>query len=99
MRFQLPALSAAFRKLRIVTGSALILVVFSTGVTIGGCGDIFCPFGGSLLEFYSMRLNLWSGSAALVGLALLLSALKDLLTSIDLPDLSERGLESIADLD
>ncbi|MEO1245616.1 MAG: hypothetical protein AAFX56_08010 [Pseudomonadota bacterium] len=99
MLLRRPDLSAAFRTLKVIMGSALVFMVFLTGVTIGGCGDgIFCPVG-TIYKVYAMRLDLWSGVAAVTGLALLISALKDLLISLDLSDLLERDIESTADLE
>lgn len=45
-----------------------------------------------------MRLDMWSGLAALIGLSLLLAAFKELLISLRPVELLDRNIESIADL-
>jgi hypothetical protein len=83
--------------LKVILGSAMVFAVLLNGVTIGGCSpNVFCLF---TLEFYSMRLDLWSGLAAVFGAGLLLSAFKDLLENLRPLELLGRNIESIADLD
>ena len=46
-----------------------------------------------------MRLDLWSVVAVMLGLGLLLSALKDLMTNLESFALRKSNIESVADLD
>lgn len=72
-------------------------VVLLNGVMVGGCPPgTFCL---AVFEFYSMRLDLWSGLMTLFALWLLLSAFKDMLHGLKRFDLLERNVESIADFD
>ena len=88
--------------LKVVAGTATGLAVLLNGVKLGGCPPgTFCL---ASYEFYSMQLNLWSGFAVLLSLALLLSALvdlflMDLLVGLGPIELIGRNIESIADID
>lgn len=77
-------------------GSAVAFAVMLKGVVIGSCPPNFMCL--SSYEFYSMRLDMWSGLAALIGLSLLLAAFKELLISLRPVELLDRNIESIADL-
>ena len=83
--------------LKVIVGSAIVLAVMLNGVKLVSCPpNVFCLVN---YEFYSMRLNLWSGFAVLLSLGLLLSAFKDLFVGLEPFELIERNIECIADVD
>ena len=85
------------RALKAILGLAAVIGVLVNGVMLGGCPpDAHCLVS---LRFYSMRLDLWSISAALFGLGLLLSVLKDVLSNLRRIEVLERSAESIADIE
>lgn len=97
MRVRVPNKAFILLALKLIVGSAAAAVVLLNGVTFVSCPPgTFCLVS---LEFYSMRLNLWTGFTTLFALGLLLSGLKDLLVSLKRFELLERNVESIADID
>jgi hypothetical protein len=97
MRIRTPNKAFILFALKLILGAAAAAVVLLNGVTFGGCPPgAFCLVS---IEFYSMRLDLWSGFTTLFALGLLLSALKDLLVDLKRFELLERNVESIADID
>ncbi len=74
----------------------MVIGVMANGIKFGGCSpNTLCMV---TMEFYSMRLDLWSGLVALVGAGLSLSALRDLLAGLGHIEVLDRNAESIADI-
>ena len=94
MRIRFPTKQSILCALKIIGGSAAVLAVVLNGIYYGGCPpNIFC---GSGFRIYAMRFEYWSIGAVVIGSGLLLSALKDILSSLNSLELQERDIEAIA---
>ncbi len=83
--------------LKLIAGCAAAIAVLLNGVKFNSCPPgTYCA---GVFDFYSMRLDLWSGFTTLVALGLLLSALKDLMVGFGRIEILERDVESIAEID
>ncbi len=94
MHIRCPSKAQVLCAFKIIAGCACAIATFSSGKY--GCPpNIFC----TLDVGYMPKLDLWSIGNALLAIALLVSALKDVLRTSEAMELLPRDIEAVADLD